>query len=516
MAHSSAPLTLTEIARQAGDFEFGPYRNLKAWLRSAKLLLTEAAACEQDGNIERAYLYLMRHGELVLGKIPTLPDYKDPNLKAEVSEAQRAVKANFAKLEGWRPRIKADHERYLKAMERRNVERQRVQAERLLDERERWGGEEEEGPFEVEGRALDASQHRELAIDLAHREIRRRDASKQSTRQAGISPGTVAARRRGIVVDDEGLDGAQRRYDPDVGSGGDGVREAGRLLQQPGQRQQRREEPQRQSRTTSSFQYPSVPTKENEMDWRMQPLQPRPLFDPPRVPAKESFSQHRYPNNLPAPPLPPKSQDLQPPSDTPPPSSTYTFAPSATTESGVPLRPLFLPPTLRTTFLNLAHPNTLQNLETCGILCGTLISSALFITHLIVPDQNSTSDTCDTTEAGDNALFDYCDSQSLLVCGWIHTHPTQTCFLSSRDLHTSSGYQVMLPEAIAIVCAPRHNPDWGVFRLTDPPGLKHVLKCERKGLFHPHEERDLYTDAGKPGHVVEGPGLEFQVVDLRR
>lgn len=73
----------------------------------------------------------------------------------------------------------------------------------------------------------------------------------------------------------------------------------------------------------------------------------------------------------------------------------------------------------------------------------------------------------------------------------------------------------MLPEAIAIVCAPRHNPDWGVFRLTDPPGLKHVLKCERKGLFHPHEERDLYTDAGRPGHVVEGPGLEFEVVDLR-
>ena len=74
----------------------------------------------------------------------------------------------------------------------------------------------------------------------------------------------------------------------------------------------------------------------------------------------------------------------------------------------------------------------------------------------------------------------------------------------------------MLPEAIAIVCAPRQNPDWGIFRLTDPPGLQHVLHCEQKGLFHLHSETNLYTDAMKPGHVVEGPGLKFEVVDLRK
>ena len=196
--------------------------------------------------------------------------------------------------------------------------------------------------------------------------------------------------------------------------------------------------------------------------------------------------------------------------------SKYFFEPSAFTESGAPLRTVMLPPDLRTAFLNLAHSNTARSLETCGILCGTLISNALFINHLIVPDQTSTSDTCDTTEEGDNALFDYCDNADLLVCGWIHTHPSQTCFLSSRDLHTSSGYQVMLPEAIAIVCAPRHSPDWGIFRLTDPPGLPAVLNCHQKGLFHPHAESHLYTDALRPGHVVEGPGLRFEVVDLRK
>lgn len=45
-----------------------------------------------------------------------------------------------------------------------------------------------------------------------------------------------------------------------------------------------------------------------------------------------------------------------------------------------------------------------------------------------------------------------------MVLGWIHTHPTQTCFMSSRDLHTHVGYQVMMPESIAIVCAPSKVP----------------------------------------------------------
>ena len=40
---------------------------------------------------------------------------------------------------------------------------------------------------------------------------------------------------------------------------------------------------------------------------------------------------------------------------------------------------------------------------------------------------------------------------------WFQTHPTQTAFLSSVDLHTHCSYQLMLPEAIAIVCAPKHN-----------------------------------------------------------
>lgn len=193
--------------------------------------------------------------------------------------------------------------------------------------------------------------------------------------------------------------------------------------------------------------------------------------------------------------------------------SSFTFKPSAYLENGAPLRTVFLPPKLRSQFLTLAASNTRRNLETCGILCGTLISNALFISRLLIPEQTSTSDTCETVN--ESAIFDYCDSEDLMVLGWIHTHPTQTCFMSSRDLHTHCGYQVMLPESIAIVCAPSKSPDWGIYRLTDPPGLKSVLNCTQSGLFHPHAEENIYTDALRPGHVFEAEGLEFETVDLR-
>jgi STAM-binding protein len=78
------------------------------------------------------------------------------------------------------------------------------------------------------------------------------------------------------------------------------------------------------------------------------------------------------------------------------------------------------------------------------------------VLKLVIPEQEATSDTCDTVNEA--ALFDYCDANDLMTLGWIHTHPSQTCFMSSRDLHTHGGYQVQLAESIAIVCAPRHEP----------------------------------------------------------
>lgn len=80
---------------------------------------------------------------------------------------------------------------------------------------------------------------------------------------------------------------------------------------------------------------------------------------------------------------------------------------------------------------------------------------------------------------------------------------------------------MLLAESVAVVCAPSkgdtsHGGDYGVFRLTDPPGKKVILNCEKPGVFHPHEVDNVYTDALRPGHVVELQDMPFDVVDLRR
>ena len=136
-----------------------------------------------------------------------------------------------------------------------------------------------------------------------------------------------------------------------------------------------------------------------------------------------------------------------------------------------------------------------------------------------MPNQKGTANTCHTTD--ENEVYEYCtEDPSLLTLGWIHTHPTQTCFLSSVDLHTHCGYQSLLDEAVAIVLAPRFLPSQGVFRLChpSPAGLREVQNCRKTG-FHPDHQRNG-QDAGNGvyeecQHVrwTDGP---LAVVDLRK
>jgi STAM-binding protein len=107
----------------------------------------------------------------------------------------------------------------------------------------------------------------------------------------------------------------------------------------------------------------------------------------------------------------------------------------------------------------------------------------------------------------------FTEERSLITLGWIHTHPSQSCFMSSVDLHTHSGFQRMLPESFAVVCAPNSTPNFGIFRLTDPPGLQTILGCNAKEAFHPHPDLPIYTDADK-GHV-QMRDLPLEIVDLR-
>ncbi|GAB1291623.1 STAM-binding protein [Apodemus speciosus] len=118
--------------------------------------------------------------------------------------------------------------------------------------------------------------------------------------------------------------------------------------------------------------------------------------------------------------------------------------PVSTVEKDRDLCLVVLPHDLFDKFLTAARMNTKKKIETCGVLCGAL------------------------------------------------THPTQTAFLSSVDLYTHFGYQTMLPESIAVVCAPKYK-QIGIFTLT-PTGLKEISCCPRRG-FHAHrQDTALFCD----------------------
>ncbi|XXG65238.1 hypothetical protein AAC387_Pa05g2993 [Persea americana] len=165
-------------------------------------------------------------------------------------------------------------------------------------------------------------------------------------------------------------------------------------------------------------------------------------------------------------------------------------------------------------FMRLAMSNTDRNLETCGVLAGSLKNRTFYVTALIIPKQESTSDSCQTTN--EEEIFDVQDKQSLFPLGWIHTHPTQSCFMSSIDLHTHYSYQIMLPEAIAIVMAPKDSSrKHGIFRLTAPGGMSVIRQCPQRG-FHPHQQPldggPIYDHCSD---VYMNPSLKFDVIDLR-
>ena len=311
---------------------------------------------------------------------------------------------------------------------------------------------------------LAAEENKDLAVILARKEIKRRAIARKATRQAGI-PEEVEQERRtaglwgnweeAFTKDDTSIDqDTLSRQMQNI-----------RLQVNASERngvQNGNSRPSFES-THSSYNYPTIPSKgangqktlHTSTDHSQHPASTS-LYEPPTPPPKDAIP----PSPTPPRPEKPHISATPPAPDSPVPStpqpslkpSTFTFQPSAYLESGVPLRTIFLPPTLRSTFLTLAQSNTRSNLETCGMLCGTLISNALFVSKLVVPEQESTSDTCEMLNEA--ALFDYVDGEDLMVLGWIHTHPTQTCFMSSRDLHTHAGYQMMMAESVAIVCAP--------------------------------------------------------------
>ncbi|KAL1958940.1 hypothetical protein VTO42DRAFT_3493 [Malbranchea cinnamomea] len=530
------PLSVQQITDRASDFEFNSFVPLHRWIRAANSLVNQATIYEREGNDQQAYLLLYRHAQLVLNHIQSHPDAKTKSNRLALAQAQRLAGVSLNKLEELKPRIAERYERYVRSTRERTTRSVTPSQAPSYPLSTPDPNEYADPALAGRARPLTAAEHKDLAVQLAVKELRRRatkrDASVkwnervnvelaqgQPTFYGGTDEGDDLFRRLQDVKSK--MDGQRARHTTDYSSNKESYPD--------------------KSSSVSTYQYPTVPPKTVLKERKGAPPVPckEPLHSiatsppplPPRVPpvpAKLPGTPLRSDTRLvqQPPPVPDKvllesttderedrfvnGQDTLSPNLHP---SIFTFKPSSYLENGTPLRTIFVSPDLRKKFLSIAAPNTRRNLETCGILCGTLISNAFFISKLVIPEQESTSDTCEMVNEA--AVFEFCDAEDLMVLGWIHTHPTQTCFMSSRDLHTQSGFQAMLAESIAIVCAPSKDPDWGVFRLTDPPGLKSVLSCTQTGIFHPHGDSNIYTDALRPGHVFEAPGLEFDTVDLR-
>lgn len=92
--------------------------------------------------------------------------------------------------------------------------------------------------------------------------------------------------------------------------------------------------------------------------------------------------------------------------------------PSMLMSDNLSLRDMVLPTKLMHNFLMLAYSNTTNNKETCGILAGKLERNKLLVTHLLIPEQTGSPDSCLTRNEED--IFDYQDQHNLITLGWIH------------------------------------------------------------------------------------------------
>ncbi|KAF9017629.1 Mov34-domain-containing protein [Hymenopellis radicata] len=195
-----------------------------------------------------------------------------------------------------------------------------------------------------------------------------------------------------------------------------------------------------------------------------------------------------------------------------------TFSTTAT-DSPKPLRQMLVPTRCIEEFLARAQANTAKDIETLATLLGVKERirdvhgkrTVYRVTTVFIPQQEGKSDQCASTEAGDAELVEYVFKHGLKQLGWIHTHPSWGCFMSSVDLHNALGFQLDLPESISIVCSRIEDKANGIFRVTVPEGIEELLNCDRTG-FHSHPDK-LFEEVTDGSVVfVDGP---LTVVDCR-
>ncbi|ORZ03422.1 hypothetical protein BCR43DRAFT_510478 [Syncephalastrum racemosum] len=448
------PRSTKDLADLA-QVEVDPSKPIRYYLRSAELLIKQARIYRNEGDLEHAYFLYMKYTNLGIKELPKHPHYNAPENKKALKTVKFNCLESLDALERLKPTLEAEYRKHAEAVEAQKKHNNKKHGEQQGSPSSpvRTKGEKTEIPGgRTENWSLQDALHGLSGIGTAQERVTK------------LKPDTEAV------------------HYPDSPA---------------------------RNRSDSYHYDPSSPpsTLSRRKNEYAPPLPPKPSFVSPtsdqRPPLPPKLQLPSSPQSaLSAPALPPKLE------------LTASFGTNqATNERGEPLRRLNIPAGLEQRFVQMAQSNTEKNIETCGVLCGRLKNNVLTMTTLIIPKQTGTPNTC-TTE-NEEELFEYQDAHDLLTFGWIHTHPSQSCFMSSLDLHTHCSYQLMLPEAIAIVCAPKHSPSFGVFRLTDPPGMGIISECRSEGAFHPHPDMPIYTDTHDDVGHVHVQAHEFEVVDIR-
>ena len=125
----------------------------------------------------------------------------------------------------------------------------------------------------------------------------------------------------------------------------------------------------------------------------------------------------------------------------------------------------------------------MKNIETCGTIGGKDAGKRFTVTHLFIPKQQGASDSC--TAVDEDLTNNVLQQNSCTALGWIHTHPTQTSFLSSVDLHI---YTFWISEAFAVVCSVKYACTR--FLHLTKYGMKIIQSCKLSG-FHQHDDSTL-------------------------
>lgn len=447
-----------ELCNYASQVQVEEAVPARRYLRSGLEMLRMAKVYQDEGEYENAFILYMKFITLFVEKLPKHPGYGQAP-QAEVGNIRQKVKAVFPVAE----EIKGKLINKYQEAEKVRAEKERQEAEALAKEQERQRLEEEERRKEEEERERKLREESE-ELWLRQQEQRFRELQELEKEKQRGKYGA-----NNLLVDVP----SQENSRPGSGLNNErGQVPSGNLSYIPNDlRHDQR--PKLEKNLSIENNVPLVPDRELKKSLIISDNNKGP-----------EVNRYTKPDHF---------------------LSTGTV--TGTNKYG--LKDVLVPQDIIVKFLSVAEHNTSKNIETCGILSGKMERGVFFITHVLIPKQTGTPDSCNAE--GEEDLFAYQDSHDLLSLGWIHTHPTQTAFLSSVDLHTHYPYQQLMPEAVAIVCSPKFN-ETGIFMLTPDLGLPEIARCQKRG-HHEHTKHPPVFESCAHAKFVDD--RQIVLADLR-